>query len=221
MADTLIILYCSGRKQLKEQYPNSSITLREHVPKNHHILKKTIRIFEEKEKIVVSSPRVTSLSLYQGSFYSVPGLKDEIYNQIRSGKLDFLIMSAGYGFVHPFQKIHYYDLKMKGDVTRWWRQNDLHKILEEYVINQKIKRVYGFFSKTGDYKKIFEDVNWRSLKNVEKAGYYYLQGIRGRKAQQVVPKTLGILMLHQIEIGFQRHPITFYNQSEVIFHSTI
>jgi len=218
MAVTLIVLYCSGRKRCIEQYPNSSFTLRKHVPNTYHILDETIKIFKEKKKIDITSPQVSSLSLYQGHFYNVSGLKEEIYNQIKSGKLDFLIMSAGYGFVHPLQKIHEYDVKMKGLITRWWRQNGLHKVLEEYVINQKMKRIYGFFAKTSDYKKIFEDVNWQSLKDIEEAGYYYLQGIRGPKAQRLVPETLGKLMLCQIKNGFQQPPILYQHNSEVIFH---
>jgi len=52
---------------------------------------------------------------------------------------------------------------MKGETIRYWLEVGLPKVLEEFVVTSEITRVYGFFSKEADYRKIFEAANWSKL----------------------------------------------------------
>ena len=154
--DTLIILQCCKSKNPVELYSDHTYNFYKHIPKTRNILEEAVNHFTEDGVINVNSKPVTSLSLYNGHFYSVEGLKDKIVEELLNGRYDFLIMSAGYGFVHPFQKIHDYEQQMKGSVTTYWLDQGLPQVLSEYVENLGLHYVYGFFSKSADYRRIFE-----------------------------------------------------------------
>lgn len=147
--------------------------------------------------------KVSALSLYRGHFYEYPGLKARIADEIENGRYQFLIMSAGYGFVHPFQRIHDYEQQMNGKVTTFWLRNGLPRVLEEYIREYEFKYAYGIFSKYADYRKIFEKVDWRTLKSIKEAGYFYLDDIRG--ASKVLQKQAQLLVC-LLEQGFQKKP---------------
>ena len=135
--------------------------------------------FSNKGIIDISSKPIMALSRYDGHFYNTQGLRLKVAEGIRHGPYEFLIMSAGYGFIHPFQRIHKYEQRMSGKATRYWLNIGLSRVLEEFLETGRYRRVYGFFSKSGDYRKNFEGVNWDKIKELREAGYFYLNGVRG------------------------------------------
>ena len=213
MKNTLIVVQCCKKKGDIDLIPYEKFDMEEKIPQTISILHEAINKFSQEGFIDTSSKPITALSRYHGHFYTVPGLKNRIYDEIKNGSTQFLIMSAGYGLVHPFQKIHRYELKMSGSITRYWLNIGLQNVLEEFIENGKYTRVYGFFSKTAGYKKIFNAVNWSRLKNVEEAGYFYLDEIRG--ASKIL-KTLAKLMLKLLDDDFSKTPV-FFNDAKVIF----
>jgi len=208
-----LIFQCCKRKNGTEELPQEDFNLDYRLPKTKRILKSGIQKFSSMGIIDVKSKPITALSRYNGHFYNTPSLKSIVADEIEKGPFDFLIMSAGYGFVHPFQKIHNYDQQMKGKTTKYWLNNGLPKVLEEFIETGNYTRVFGFFSKSADYKKIFEKVNWNRIKELNESGYFYIDGVRG------TPKVLKLsasLMLKLLENNFKRKPQTF-NNSDVVF----
>jgi hypothetical protein len=197
--DTLIIIQCCKSKNPVELYPDHKYNFYKQIPKTKSILENAVKQFTEDDVIDVKSKLVTALSLYTGHFYSVEGLKDKIVEELLNGRYDFLIMSAGYGFVHPFQRIHDYDQQMKGKVTTYWLNQGLPQVLSEYVENVGFQYVYGFFSKSADYRRIFEKVDWENNLSLREAGFFYVEGIKG--AGNIL-RFQAELMLKQIEEGF-------------------
>ena len=216
MKDTLAIFQCCKRKDGVEQFPKENFNMESKIPKTKHILRKAIVTFSQEGIIETDTEPMTALSRYNGHFYSVLGFRRKVAEEIRHGPSDFLIMSAGYGFVHPFQRIYKYEQRMTGRVTRYWLNIGLPRVLEELVETGKFKYIYGFFSKSADYRKIFEEVSWSSLNNVSEAGYFIFTGVRG------AAKVLGLsssLMLNLVYESFQNKPSKF-NEAEVNFVRT-
>jgi len=197
--DTLIILPCCKSKNPVEFYPDHTYNFYNQIPKTKSILENAVKQFTEDGVIDVHSKPVSALSLYTGYFYSVEGLKDKIVEELLNGRYDFLIMSAGYGFVHPFQRIHDYDQQMKDKVTTYWLNHGLPQVLSEYVENGGFQFVYGFFSKSADYRRIFEEVEWGDSRTLREAGFFYVEGIKG--AGNIL-RSQAELMLKQIDEGF-------------------
>lgn len=217
MKKILLVLQCCKRKSDIELYPNESFDLTSKIPRTKKILEDAIKRFSRERIIDTTSKPITALSRYNGHFYNTPGLKMRITDEIKHGPYQFLIISAAYGLVHPFTKIHNYEQQMKGKITRYWINIGLPKVLEEFIENGKYKKVYGFFSKSADYKKIFEEVNWHRIKELKEAGYFYLDGIRG------INKTLklsAILMLKLIDKNFKEKPHSI-KDAEVVLVKTI
>ena len=198
--DTLIVIQCCKSKNTVELYPDHLHDLYRQIPVTRRILERAVKHFMDEGVIDVDSNPVTALSLYTGHFYSVEGLKDRMVEELLNGRYDFLIMSAGYGFVHPFQRIHNYDQEMKDRVTNYWLSEGLPRVLGEYVKNLGFQYVYGFFSKSADYRRIFEEVEWGDARELKEAGFFYVEGVKG--AGNILRFQAG-LMLNQIDEGFK------------------
>ena len=213
MKNTLVVIQCCASKKGTEKFPTKEIDLSTRLSRTHHILEKGQLKFEEADVIKTRTPRVSALSLYTGWFYRTTPVRQTINQQIETGYADFLIMSAGYGFVHPFQKIHKYDQQMKGTTTRFWLTIGLPKVLAEYIEWGKFQNVYGFFSKTGDYRKIFEAADWQEMSQIQEAGYFYLDRIQGTST--VLQKLAG-LFVHELKNNFMQKP-TLWDNAKVIY----
>lgn len=211
--DTLIIFQCCKKKGDIELYPDEDFDLATRLPRTKNILKSSVDRFSHEGVIDTSSRLVTALSRYDGHFYNTPGLRSKVAEEIRYGSFQFLIMSAGYGFVHPFQKIRKYEQRMTGKITRYWLNVGLPSVLEEFLEAGRYKNAYGFFSKSADYRKIFEEVSWHRLNRLEEAGYFYLEGIRG--ASKVL-KSSALLMLKLLDKNFKEKPHSF-GGADVVF----
>lgn len=216
MKDTLVIFQCCKRKNGVEQFPREDFNIESKIPRTKHILRNAIAKFSQDGIIETDTEPVTALSQYNGYFYSVPGFRRKVAEEIRHGPSDFLIMSASYGFVHPFQKIHKYEQRMAGRVTKYWLSIELPEVLEEFIETGKFKYIYGFFSESADYRKVFEEISWHNLKNVSEAGYFYLTGIQGTTK---ILRFCSSLMLNLVQKRFQNSPSKF-NEAKVNFVKT-
>ena len=114
--DTLIVLQCCKKKESGELYPDQSYDLAKYLSTTNTIIRSEVERLEKDEIIDVVSKEVSALSLYCGHFWNYPEVKNRILEEIMKRSYQFLIISAGYGIVHPFQRIHKYEQEMKGRV---------------------------------------------------------------------------------------------------------
>lgn len=212
MKGTLVIFQCCKKKRDVELYPNDNFDLESHIPKTKEILEKAVTQFSREGIIDVSSRPVTALSRYDGHFYNTPHLRARVADEVRHGPYQFLIMSAGYGLAHPFQRIYKYEQRMVGKITRYWLNVGLPEVLEEFIETYRFKKVYGFFSKSADYRKIFAAVSWSRLNSLEEAGYFYLDGIRGTGK---ILSISAMLMLKLLDANFKEKPGSFKGSKTV------
>jgi len=154
MKDTLVVFQCCKKKQDVELYPDDEFDFMASIPRTSWILKDSEKRFISKGAIDTSSHPITALSRYNGYFYAFPGVRTRIAKEIRHGSCQFLIMSASYGFVHPFQKIYKYEKQMKGETTRYWLKIGLPKVLEEFIVTSGIMRVWLLFDICGLSKNL-------------------------------------------------------------------
>ena len=203
MKDTLVVIQCCKKKQDVEFYPDDEFDFMASIPGTSWILKDGEKRFMLEGAIDASSHPISALSRYNGYFYTSPHVRTRIAQETRHGSHQFLIMSAAYGFVHPFQKIHKYEKQMKGETTRYWLKIGLPKVLEELVVAKEITRAYGFFSKSADYRKIFEAVSWSKLSRLKEAGYFHLEETRGTSK---ILEISSQIMLNLLDTNFVEKP---------------
>jgi len=206
MKETLVVFQCCKKKSDVELYPDDDFDLAARIPRTKRILEDAVMKFSLDGIIDISSRPVTALSRYDGHFYSIPRLRSSVAHEVRRGPYQFLIMSAGYGFVHPFQRIRMYEQRMTGKITRYWLNVGLPRVFEEFIETCKFRKVYGFFSKSADYRKIFEAVNWRRLVRLKEAGFFYLEEMRSTSK---ILKTSALLMLKLLDENFEEKPVLF------------
>lgn len=217
MKNTLVILQCCKRKGNIELYPGEDFNLQARVPRTRKILTDSIERFTRNGAIEGSSKPITALSRYDGHFYRASRLRSRVAEEIRNGLFQFLIMSAGYGIVHPFQKIKRYEQRMTGSTTKYWLNVGLPNVLQEFIETGGYKRTYGIFSKSADYRIMLEEVAWHKLRGLEDVGYFYLEGMRG--ASKIL-KSLAMLMLTLLDGNFNENP-RFFRGAEVIFTKVV
>lgn len=216
MKRDLIVFQCCKRKDGVERFPNEGFNMAARLPTTKGIIADAVRAFTEQGVIDAAAAPTTALSLYNGRFYTVPGLRQFVADEVKEGPTDFLIISAGYGLVHPFQRIRRYDQRMTGRVTRFWLEAGLPKALGEFIATGGYERCYGFFSKSADYLKIFEAIPWSTLSGLKEGGYFYLSGLRG--AGNVLA-TSAQLMMYLVRQRFGRRPERF-DGADVVFRKT-
>lgn len=97
------------------------------------------------QQIESDSKYLPAIFRYKGGFYS--GLEDSGKNSIQSSDHHFLILSASYGLLLPFEPIQYYACQFgdKNEAYRVWTQTDfISNLLADYIITNKIRRVFDF-----------------------------------------------------------------------------
>lgn len=201
-----MVFQCCKRKSSYEHYSQESFDLSSRIPLTTIILENAIKKFIRESVIDASSGSITALSRYDGFFYNRQDLRNKVVEEIKRGSYQFLIMSAAYGFVHPFTKIHNYEQQMGGKITNYWINTGLPSVLKEFTETGGYRNVYGFFSKSADYRKIFQAVDWNGIPGLKEAGYFYVQGIRGVAK---ILKTCALLMMKLLDEGFKKKPVTF------------
>ena len=192
MGKTLIITQCSKRKKPIELF-NISVSVLDVLRETRENLVRGRKYFE---KYVYGSKPTTALSLYDGVLYRELD-KKLMYEEFLSGEIDFIIVSAAYGIVHAFEKIREYELRMNREVAETWLKMGLPKVLEEYIVRTNADRVYGFFTKTSYYAKIYGSIN-RTLLDYGVEAYLVMPGNVGFFNSL---KTLGSCIMSLIEHG--------------------
>lgn len=151
------------------------------------------------------SPLMSALDRYSGSLYSVDNFREFVKIAYLTKDVHILIMSGAYGILLPIERIHYYKRSI---IAKYWKQNKLPEVIEEYIEKNKITRVYGFFSLTTDYMKIMRSIHWRRLEEcteLELARTYYVDFKCAGGAQVIVPQTTGMLIVSFIKSDFNQN----------------
>lgn len=153
-----------------------------------------------------------SIKLYQGSFYSGFSAEPTI-DLMKAGLLRVFIVSAGFGVVDGLEPVPSYEAEMKGDVARYWRENDLADIIGQVCISFSPRVVYGFFA--GDkawsspgtkYRYFFTTGVGLALSaglKLERAGCFFRKEGKGASA---ILRALGYQFGEAVKSGFQREP---------------
>jgi len=201
----LIMFPCSGRKN-DEGYRE---TFNENEEKHAvDYIKKTRYLLASGRKELFSyidpnSPVLSALDRYNGHLYnSSPGFRNTIKEAYSKNNIHILIMSGAFGILTPSERIHNYDKQM---AAMYWRRHGLPKIIEEYIEQNNITHVYGFFSRTTDYIKIMKSVDWKQLNvrsNLQLSRTYYINFHGEGGALVAVPQTLGKLLISFINSTF-------------------
>ena len=82
---------------------------------------------------------------YRGGFYG--GLEDSGRELMTTSKHHFLILSACYGLLRPFEPIQYYSCQFgdKNEAYRLWTQNKfISNLLIDFIKKYKISRIFDF-----------------------------------------------------------------------------
>ena len=156
----LLIIPCCAKKR------RCSLELFEKEVKISYFIDHTLRLLNEgrsmcQKDIIEDCTSISALSMYNGFLYNKQ-LKELIREKINPN-FHVLIISASYGILRPEERIKYYNRKMSDNYSIW--RNVIPAILEEYIINNKIGEVYGFFGSSTTYLKIVEQCNWDLLKS--------------------------------------------------------
>ncbi len=161
MPRTLIVTQCCKRKSEVELFPGApEVDLPALLPETGDLL----RAGRRSVLGGLTGSTVTALSLYDGWEYRAMD-KRLIYKAIMGGVIELLIISGGYGVVHPLERVRPYEAQMTPALAKKWLEIGLPKVLEEFVAVSGVERVYGLFTASSQYSKIFRDVNWTSLKS--------------------------------------------------------
>jgi hypothetical protein len=100
-------------------------------------------------RVDLDSERITFLYLYSGFLYSMRRFRRYIRSLLREG-VHILILSGGYGLVHPLERGHSYNVKIRSTASVW--KPRLPKILKDYIKRNRIRRV--FVAGSLDYAKV-------------------------------------------------------------------
>ena len=120
------------------------------------------------------SPEYAALDYYDGALYQVPGLRGAVAAAMRSGAIDVVILSGGYGAVYADEPIHWYEKQMD---FAYWKRHGLPAVLEECVELSGARTAYGFVARTTAYARILRAMDWPRLRRrspLAEAGLFYL-----------------------------------------------
>ena len=194
MVKTLIVTQCCKRKNSTELF-NVNASILDLLEETRNILIEGRKKFKQ---YIYGTKEVTALSLYDGLLYSSLD-KMLVYEEFMKNKIDFIIISAAYGIVHAFEKIREYDLEMSRSIVKYWLKIGLPKVLEEYIAKTDAEKVYGFFTKSSMYTKVFANVNLNNISDhVLKYALVYAENCRGRSNSL---RELGYSIVHLIKYG--------------------
>ena len=94
---------------------------------------------------------------YDGEFFRASA---EALHRMRDRGQHVLILSGGYGVVRATEPISWYERRFR---LSDWPRGLLEGVLCEYVRRHKLRYVVGFLSRTSDYSKLTERVQWATV----------------------------------------------------------
>ena len=154
--------------------------------------------------INTESALIPAIDRYSGFLYGTEGLREAISQAERKRGVHGLIMSGGYGIVRPSERIHSYDRRMN---VSYWTRHRLPDVIFEYIERNRITEAYAFVSRTTDYAKLLQRVDWSGLAalgSFEVARAYHVNFVGRGGAQRIVPQLTGRLLVSFVDSGFSR-----------------
>ncbi len=154
--------------------------------------------------INTESALIPAIDRYSGFLYKTEDLKEAVSKAERKGGVHGLILSGGYGIVRPSERIHSYNRRMN---VSYWTRHRLPDVIFEYIERNRIIEAYAFVSRTTDYAKLLERVDWSGLAGrglLEIAREYYISFLESGGAQRIVPQLTGRLLVSFVDQGFPR-----------------
>ncbi len=154
--------------------------------------------------INTESALIPAIDRYSGFLYETEGLREAISHAERKRGVHGLIMSGGYGIVRPSERIHSYDRRMN---VSYWTRHRLPDVIFEYIERSRITEAYAFVSRTTDYAKLIQRVDWSGLAalgSLEVAREFYVNFVGGGSAQRIVPQLTGRLLVSFVDSAFAR-----------------
>lgn len=152
----------------------------------------------------MESALIPAIDRYSGFLYEAEGLRGAISQAELKRGIHGLIISGGYGIVRPSERIHTYDRRMN---VSYWTRHRLPDVIFEYIERSRITEVYAFVSRTTDYAKLLQRVDWSGLAalgSLEVAREYYINFVGRGGAQRIVPQLTGRLLVSFVDSGFAR-----------------
>ena len=94
---------------------------------------------------------------YMGTLYQAA---DDALDVLARAGADLLIISGGYGVVHPAEAIGWYEQEFQNSM---WPKGVVARCLAAYAHSTKATAVIGLLSKTTQYARAFRSVRWPSI----------------------------------------------------------
>jgi len=104
-----------------------------------------------KNQLDLESELMPFLYRYSGFLYTMPGFRRYVRRLLRKD-VHVLILSGGYGFLHPLERGHNYNVRISSTTSVW--RDRLPKILADYITRNGIERV--FVAGSSGYAKVLE-----------------------------------------------------------------
>jgi hypothetical protein len=134
-----------------------------------------------RNRIDLDSEQIAFLYRYSGFLYSMRRFRRYIRSLLRKG-VHILILSGGYGLVHPLERGHSYNVKIRSTASVW--KHRLPKILKDYIKRNRIRRV--FVAGSSDYAKVLAAGLRVWAKNVQVYWFVPRYDGRGQSLQKLV-----------------------------------
>jgi hypothetical protein len=158
----------------------------------------------QKTEIDLASPLTPALALYSpGICYSVDGFMEAVTEALAVGCYHVLILSGGYGIVHPAERIHNYEAPIQKTRSVW--RHVLPGLMLDYIKTQSITR--AFIACSEGYWQVIGPKHWRdSLYEL-----YSLVPKEGPGSMRKVPRAIGNGITSLLQSGltpdkrWQRH----------------
>lgn len=203
----LILFPCSGRK--------NKIVINETFDEEEE--KKAIDLITNTKSLLVAGRNVLTPSIkqestplsaidrYNGFLYNnPPDFRNAVREAFYKQNIHILILSGAYGILTPSERIFDYNKQIN---AKHWNEFGLPEVIHEYIVQNNITHVFGFFSISTDYMKIMNSINWSKVKkdsNIKIARTYYVNFKDLGGAQVIVPQTTGSLIYSFIKSNFDQ-----------------
>jgi len=231
--DVLVLIPCCAEKEVTQDYFDSEKSINEFLSEESKSLLNEGRNECSEDLVKESKPiQIQAFGRYNGNLYSSSlqfehppsgvskncRFKSVVSNMIKDKGMHLLIVSASYGLLRPEERIKDYNKKM-GERISTWRYR-IPKILADYISENDIQAVYGFFGRTTPYKKIIEKTEWSSLDVKEVKLFYPINYTGG--PQRTVPTLSGKGVISLILFDFNSEEmIKEFKKGKLDFDSVI
>ncbi len=205
--EVLVLIPCCSGKKGRSRYFETERRVEDFISEDTANL--LYRGREEcSEDIDGSEGLIQALARYDGFLYSAEfestDFKPLVAQAVKEKGMHLLIVSASYGLLRPEEKIGMYD-KTMGERRKYW-SDKIYRILGDYVSQNGIKAVYGFFGKSTPYMDVVRKTDWSSL-DVKDVKLFYPANYSGTP-YKTVPKMSGKGVIALIQSGFNTDKMT-------------